>query len=191
MMASTNLARRPFRNERLPWLLAGLLMAMALVTSVVHARFISRLLSGDEATTVLRVRENEARIVDLERDIAAEPPLRIETSELVRLRAYKELVDRRVFPWRRLLSELETVLGDGVRLTRISPVGPRGARGMLIEVSGEARSKDEAFTLAEDLDRSTAFSSAVLTSLVEKDKETGFEIEVIFNPAEPPKVKTP
>jgi|CXWL01.1.fsa_nt_gi Tfp pilus assembly protein PilN len=191
MMASTNLAQRPFRNERLPWLLAGLLMAVALVISVVHGRYIARLLSGNEATTVLHVRENEARIALLERDIAAEPPLRIETPELVRLRAYKELVDHRVFPWRLLLSELEAVLGEGVRLTRIAPAGPRGGQGMLIKVSGEARSKDEAFTLAEDLDRSAAFSSAVLTSLAERDNETAFDIEVIFDPANQPKVGTP
>lgn len=191
MIASTNLAQRPFRNERLPWLLAGLLLAMALVVSGVHGRFIARLLSGDEASTVLHVRDNEARIALLERDIAAEPPLRIETSEIVRLRAYKELVDRRVFPWRLLLSELEAVLGEGVRLTRIAPVGPRDGRGMLIEVSGEARSKDDAFSLAEDLDRSPAFSSAVLTSLAEKDNETAFDIEVIFDPADQPVVKTP
>lgn len=191
MNASTNLAQRPFRNERLPWLLAGLLMTLALVVSAVHGRFISRLLSGDEATTVLQVRENEARIALLERDIAAEPPLRIETSELVRLRAYKELVDRRVFPWRLLLAELEAVLDEGVRLTRISPAGARDGRGMLIKLSGEARSKDETFTLAEDLDRSPAFSSAVLTSLAERDNQTAFDIEVIFDPQEPPVVKTP
>lgn len=191
MILATNLAQRPFRNERLPWLLAGLLMAVAVLISVVHGRFIARLLSGDEATTVLQVRENEARIAELERDIAAEPPLRIETSELVRLRAYKDLVDRRVFPWRLLLAELESVLGEGVRLTRIAPAGPSGGRGMLIEVSGEARSKDDAFTLAEDLDRSPAFSSAVLTSLSEKDNETAFDIEVIFDPADQPPVKTP
>ena len=191
MMASTNLAQRPFRNERLPWLLAALLLTTALVTSVVHGRFVARLLSGDEAITVLRVRENEARIAELERDIAAEPPLRIEASELIRLRAYKDLVDRRVFPWRLLLSELEGVLGEGVRLTRISPSGPGSGAGMLIQVSGEARSKDEAFSLAEALDRSPAFSSAVLTSLAENDKGTVFDIEVVFESAEEPAVKTP
>ena len=62
---------------------------------------------------------------------------------------------------------------------------------MLIQVSGEARSKDEAFSLAEALDRSPAFSSAVLTSLAENDKGTVFDIEVVFNSAEEPAVKTP
>ena len=90
---TTNLALRPFRNERLPWLLAGLLITAALVTSFAQGRFISRLLSGDEANTVRVVREDEARIAELEEGIASEPPLRIEAAELARLHAFKELVD--------------------------------------------------------------------------------------------------
>nr|MBP6705508.1 hypothetical protein [Vicinamibacteria bacterium] len=69
--------------------------------------------------------------------------------------------------------------------------GPGSGAGMLIQVSGEARSKDEAFSLAEALDRSPAFSSAVLTSLAENDKGTVFDIEVVFDSAEEPAVKTP
>ncbi len=182
MNASTNLARRPFRNERLPWLLAGTLTLVAVLISVAHGRFVSRLLSGDEAKTVLAVRSDEARIAELERDIALEPPLKIETAELARLRAYKELVDLRVFPWRRFLAELEEILSGDVRLTRISPGAPKGGQGMIIELSGEARSKNAAFSLAEDLDASPMFSNAVLKSLSEKDQHTEFDLEVVFDP---------
>ena len=182
MNASTNLARRPFRNERLPWLLAGTLTLVAVLITVAHARFVGRLLSGDEAKTVLAVRSDEARIAELERDIALEPPLKIETAELARLRAYKELVDLRVFPWRRFLAELEEILSGDVRLTRISPGAPKGGQGMIIELSGEARSKNAAFSLAEDLDASPMFSNAVLKSLSEKDQHTEFDLEVVFDP---------
>lgn len=193
MNASTNLARRPFRNERLPWLLAGTLTLVALLISVAHGRFISRLLVGDEAKTVLAVRGDEARITELERDIALEPPLKIEAAELARLRAYKELVDLRVFPWRRFLAELEEVLSGAVRLTRISPGGRKAGQGMIIELSGEARSKDSAFSLAEDLDASLMFSNAVLKSLSEKDDRIEFELEMVFDPPQTsmPAGKTP
>jgi Tfp pilus assembly protein PilN len=182
MNGSTNLALRPFRNERLPWLLAGLLIAAAIATSFLHGRFVSRLLSGDEANTVRVVREDEARIAELEEGIAREPPLRIESAELARLHAFKELVDRRVFPWRRLLAELEGTLSEDVRLTRISPATAKGARGMLIELSGGARTKDAAFSLAEALDASPVFSNSVLKSLSENESETEFDIEVVFDP---------
>lgn len=182
MNASTNLARRPFRNERLPWLLAGTLTLVAVLISAVHGRFVGRLLSGNEAKTVLAVRADEARIAELERDIALEPPLRIESAELARLRAYKELVDLRVFPWRRFLAELEEILSGDVRLTRISPGAPKSGQGMIIELSGEARSKDAAFSLAEDLDASPMFSNAVLKSLSERDDQTEFDMEVVFDP---------
>lgn len=182
MMASTNLALRPFRNERLPWLLTGLLLGAALLVSFFHARFLDRLVSGDEANTVRSVRQDEARIVELEEGIAREPPLRIETSEIARLRAYKELVDRRVFPWRLLLAELEETLADDVRLNRIAPATARGVRGMLVELSGVARTKDAAFSLAETLGASPVFSSASLRSLSDTEEGTEFVMEVVFDP---------
>ncbi|MBK5255484.1 MAG: PilN domain-containing protein, partial [Vicinamibacteria bacterium] len=180
LTASTNLALRPFRNERLPWLLAGLLSIAALVTTFVHGRFVSRLLSRDEAGTVREVRENDARIAELEARLSSEPPIKIEPSELIRLRAFKELVDRRIFPWRRLLSELETTLSNDVRLTRISPFAAKDGSGMLVELAGEARTKDAAFSLAEGLDASPAFSRAALRSLSENDDVVEFDIEVLF-----------
>jgi len=183
MALSTNLALRPFRNERLPWLLTGLFFAAAIGATVLHGRLVSRLLSGDEANTVRMVRENEARITELEDHISKEPPLRIESAEAARLRAFKELVDRRVFPWRRLLSELEEVLGDDVRLIRISPAADRGVRGMLVVLSGVARTKDAAFSLAESLDAAAAFSSASLKSLAETEEGIEFNMDVVFDPA--------
>jgi len=186
MMASTNLALRPFRNERLPWLLTGLLLATALGASLLHGRLVSRLVSGDEANTVRVVRQDEARIDELEEGIAREPPLKIEAAEASRLRAYKELVDRRVFPWRLLLAELEGTLADNVRLNRISPAPARGVRGMLIDLSGVARTKDAAFSLAETLDASPVFSNASLKSLSDTEEGTEFVMEVVFDPESRP-----
>lgn len=181
MAQSTNLAARPFRNERLPWLLAGLLLAASVVITVVHARFIARLWSGSEANTVRLVREDERRIAALEQNVAKEPPLRLEAVELSRLRAYKELVDRRVFPWRLLLSDLEEVLSENVRLTSISPVPTKSLSGVAITLLGEARTKDAAFSFAETLDASTAFSQTVLKSLSEEDGKVAFVIEALFD----------
>jgi Tfp pilus assembly protein PilN len=185
MSTSTNLARRPFRNERLPWVLALVIFLSAVAISVGHARLLSRLLAGDEANTVRLVRADEARIAELETAIPKEPPLKLEAAELARLRALKQLVDRRVFPWRRLLAELEDTLSDEVRLTRITPTPKQGIGGMLIELTGEARSKDAAFSLAEALDASPAFSNAVLGSLSETEKVTEFVLEVQFDSVNP------
>lgn len=192
MIASTNLARRPFRNERLPWLFSGLLLTAGVLVSVAHARFTSELLSRDEAATVRKVAEDEKRIVELEALLSKEPPARLETAERVRLQAFKELVDRRVFPWRQFLSELEATLSDDVRFTRIAPAEETGG-GMLIALSGQARSKDAAFSLAENLDASPAFSRAALKSLSENDGLIEFDLEVVFEPSDsaalPPETK--
>lgn len=182
MRASTNLALRPFRNERMPWLMATLLIGVALAVTIAHGRFVSRLLLGDEARTVGVVREDEARIAELEQALALEPPLKVEPSEIARLRAIKDLVDRRAFPWRRLLAELEATLSPDVRLTTIAPNPAKNRRGMLISLTGHARTKDAAFTLAETLDRADTFSGAVLRSLIEEKDETRFDLEVLFDP---------
>ncbi|MEO8362457.1 MAG: PilN domain-containing protein [Vicinamibacteria bacterium] len=183
MATSTNLALRPFRNERLPWFLAGSMLVAAIVISIFHGRFISRLLSGNEAATVREVRQNEDRISELERQVATEPPLKLEAAEINRLRTLKELVDRRVFPWRRLLSNLEESLSEDVRLRSISPAAPKAGRGVLILLDGEARSKDAAFSFAEGLDASPAFSNALIKSLDDSEGGTKFNIEVIFDAA--------
>jgi Tfp pilus assembly protein PilN len=182
MMTSTNLALRPFRNERLPWLLTGLLVAFALAVSGLQGRLLSGLVAGAEAHTVTAVRADETRIAELEEGINREPPLKVEAAEIMRLNAYKELVDRRVFPWRLLLAELEDTLSPDVRLNRISPTPARGVRGMLIDLSGVARTKDAAFSLAETLGASPAFSNASLKSLSETVEGTEFVLEVVFDP---------
>jgi Tfp pilus assembly protein PilN len=182
MLASTNLALRPFRNERLPWLATGLLLAFALILTFLHGRLVSRLVAGDEARTVTAVRMDEARIAELEAGIASEPPLKVEVAEIQRLNAYKELVDRRVFPWRLFLAQLEEALSADVRLNRISPTPRRGARGMFIDLAGVARTKDAAFSLAETLDALPAFSNAALSSLSDTDEGTEFVLEVVFDP---------
>ena len=183
MKASTNLAARPFRNERLPWLIAGALALAAAAVTVAHARFLGQIVSGDEARIVRQVREDEARIVELDAALAAEPPMRIDNAEAVRLRGFKELVDRRVFPWRRLLTELEDALPGDVRLMSITPADFRGARVMVVSLSGEARSKEAAFQFAETLGTSRSFANAVLQSISENGASTRFDLDVEFTPA--------
>lgn len=191
MKASTNLAARPFRNERLPWLIAAALVVTATLATVVHARFLRQILSGDEARIVRQVRDDEARVAELDSALAAEPPVTIDTAERLRLRGYKELVDRRVFPWRRLLTDLEEALSSDVRLTSITPADFRSARVMIVGLSGEARSKEATFQFAEALGASRSFSNAVLKSISEDGTSTRFQLEVEFTPAESPSLPLP
>src|SRR5262245_7335444 len=183
---STNLAARPFRNERLPWALALATVAAGLLVSMLHGRVIAGLFSGDEARTVVAVRGDEQRIDELEALLEKEPPQKLDTTELNRLRAFRDLVDRRVFPWRRLLSSLEGVLPEGVRLTRIEPASgsAREAKGMAIRIAGQLRSKEMVFSLAETLDAAPSFTRASLRSMNETDGTTDFDLDVVFDPEE-------
>ena len=160
MSAPLNLARRPFRNERLPTLvLAASCVALAVATArhVVVAR---DLLPG-------RARDVESQVVVLEGEIAA---LRAESAELLRLEASPdalkewaavgELVDRRAFSWTGLFAALEKALPPGVRLASISPQ-TKGGRTEL-SLSAVGRSVEDALALLEALQSHEGFEGAFL-----------------------------
>ena len=180
MRAATNLAARPFLNERRPRFIAFALLAAGLVTSVIQWRVGRELVSGSEARTVQQVRADESRIAELEAALAAEPPLRIETPERARLLAFKQIVDGRVFPWRGLLLALEEALPPDVRLSRIAPTGSRATGRMIVQLGGEARNKDAAFSFAEALGASPAFANPVVSALSSLDSNVRFEMQLEY-----------
>ena len=160
MSAPLNLARRPFRNERLPTLIllvACLALAAATARHVLAAR---DLLPG-------RARDVEGEVLAQEREIEA---LRAESAELRRLAAprdaleewaaVKGLVDRRMFSWTGLFAALEGALPPGVRLVSISPQEEAGHTELTLVAVG--RSGEDALALLEALQSHEAFEGAFL-----------------------------
>jgi Tfp pilus assembly protein PilN len=163
--APLNLARRPFRNERLPTLLlAAGCLALAAAT-VRHAVVALDLLPG-------RARDVESEVVALEAEIAS---LRAESAELRRpeastdaLRewaAVKVLVDRRAFSWTGVFAALEEALPAGVRLVSVAPeVAPEGTTLALTAVG---RAGEDALRLLESLQAHPDFQEAFLNGWTE------------------------
>jgi Tfp pilus assembly protein PilN len=163
--APLNLARRPFRNERLPSLiLAASCLALVLLTAR-HALVARDLLPG-------RARDVESQVVVLEKEIAA---LRAESSELLRLEAapkalkewaaIAELVDRRAFSWTGLLAALEGALPAGVKLVSISPQTKAGRTELSLTAMG--RRAEDALALLQSLQAHEAFEGAFLNGWTE------------------------
>jgi Tfp pilus assembly protein PilN len=158
--APLNLARRPFRNERLPTLvLAVSILALALATArhVVVAR---DLLPG-------RARDVESQVLALEAEVAS---LRLESAELLRLEAspaalqewaaVAELVDRRAFSWTSLLAALEGALPPGVKLVSVSPQTKAGRTELSLTAVG--RRTEDALALLQSLQAHESFEGAFL-----------------------------
>ena len=160
MSAPLNLARRPFRNERLPTLVLSLACLGLAAFSVRHALVARDLMPG-------RARDVESQVVALEKEIA---DLRAQSAELGRLAAsaealkewaaVKALVDRRAFSWPGLFAALERAVPPGVKLVAISPQDSNGRMELSIAATG--RTDADALALLQALQSDPDFEGAFL-----------------------------
>jgi len=136
--APLNLARRPFRNERLPTLVLVVACLGLAAATARHALVARDLLPG-------RSRDVESEVLATEREIET---LRAESAELRQiaappdaleeLAAVKDLVDRRMFSWTGLFAALENALPPGVRLVSISPQQEAGRTELTLAAVGRS-----------------------------------------------------
>jgi Tfp pilus assembly protein PilN len=160
-----NLARRPFRNERLPTLVLALGCVLLLMVSVRQALAVRDLLPG-------RAGKVDAELMRLDADAtrlrAEAAKLREETAPPGALRewaAVRDLVDRRTFSWSALLACLEETMPADVRLRSIAPGGEAGRLEVKLEAVGQTEADGYAFLAA--LQKRPEFAKAFLNSLAQ------------------------
>lgn len=181
MRAPLNLARRPFRNERLPTIALALACAALALLTARHVLAARDLLPG-------RARDVEGEAVRLERELfelraeaqglggqAAAP-----TAALAEWAAVKELVDRRAFSWTGLFAELETTLPPGVRLEGVAPVAGKG--GLALSLTAVGRRVEDALALLEALQGNPRFADALLSGYSEADTGVRITCTVAYRP---------
>lgn len=172
MSAPLNLARRPFRNERLPTLaLAAGCLGLALATAwhALAARKLAPGRSRDVATEVVLL-ENE--IEDLRAESAELRRVSAPAEKLKEWAAVKRLVDRRTFSWTGLFAALEEALPPGVRLVSVSPAEERGQTELRLVAVG--RSNEDPAALWASLQAHPGFEGAFLNGWTEGRE--GFDI---------------
>jgi Tfp pilus assembly protein PilN len=175
-----NLARLPFRNERLPTLLLAVGCAALVLLTARHALAVRDLLPG-------RVGDVEAKVVAIEQEIDV---LRTEAAELRQVQAapaalkewaaVKELVDRRAFSWTTLFAALEKALPPGVKLVSIAPK-PAG-RAVELTLSATGRSVEDALALLQSLQHASGFEGAFLNSVTEGQDGVDVSFTVLYAP---------
>ena len=126
MSRPLNLARQPFRNERLPTTLLAIGCLVLLGVSVRHAFAVRDLLP--ERTSAI-----DGEVVQVEKEVEQ---LRSESERLQRTSASLEarrewaavraLVDRRAFSWTTLMAALEETVPPNIRLLSIAPRDDEG-----------------------------------------------------------------
>src|ERR671931_2374235 len=133
-MIRTNLATRPFYNERA---VRGWLFGVLILVLTATAFNVSRVLRYSRSDTRLATQASgdEARAADLRQQAnrlrATVDPKLIE-SKSTEARKANELIDRRTFSWTELLNRLETTQPDDVRLVAVRPRVEKDGRIVLV-----------------------------------------------------------
>jgi hypothetical protein len=153
--AALNLARRPFRNERLPTIVLGLGCLVLAGVTVRHGFAAWNLMPGRGLSVEREAVSLEAEIASLrgEGDRLGEPSAA--QAPVKEWAAVKDLVDRRAFSWTGLFADLEKALPPSV---------------------------DDALALLAALQGHPHFRDALLVGYDPRDSEVAITCRVVYAP---------
>ena len=177
-MRTLNLARRPFRNERLPTLALALGLVLLAALSVRHGMAALDLRPGGAGDAERELGGIEKEIAELRAESNELRGVSARLDEIKEWSAIKDLVDRRAFSWTGLFAALEGALPPGVRLESVSPSSPEGPIVMRLVAVG--RSIEDALALPKALQAQGEFDGAFLTSYAESDRGVSIHCTVRY-----------
>jgi hypothetical protein len=177
-MLRTNLSTRPFYNERAVHLVMGTIAILVLAFGVFNVVRLVRL-SGREVRLRAEVSAAETRtstLVDETRRLRRS----INKAELEEVtdeaNSANALIDRRVFSWSGLFTELETTLPADVRLLSVTPRLEAGGR-VTVALALVGRRPEDIDAFVEKLGKSGTFAD-VLSRQESVDKDGQLEVEL-------------
>ena len=158
-MLRSNLATRPFYNERLVhWLIGGAAVLVVAFTAFNVSEYLR--LSGRQGGLAADAARDEAMARTLTAR-AAEARGRIDAKSLARISAQaaeaNAIIDARTFSWTALFDDIEATLPPTVMLTAITPsIGPDGAT---VRLAVMGRTVEGIDTFIERLEATTRFEN--------------------------------
>jgi type IV pilus assembly protein PilN len=181
-----NLAARPYRDYRPVWAVAGAIILLTAALLAYNVQTAWRYF----ATT----QETRGEIEKLEQEIAKERErtgalrqavARFDTADLQSRSIFvNDRIAERAFSWSALLDDLESVLPNDVRLTRLSPSALRDG-GYSISMECVAKSEDGMVNLIRRFFANPRFARPTPTSERVDEGQYAFTISVDYNPAAP------
>lgn len=183
-MIGTNLATRPFYNERAVRLCLGVIGVLVAAATLYNGVRILQYGRSD-STLGVQATADEQRAAEL-RGTAARLRSTVNTKEVEassgRVRAANALIDRRVFSWTELLARLEATLPGDVRIASIKPKTDGGHTALSLAVL--AKSVDDVNRFMENLEATGLFSGVL--SRAERVAESGqleVALEAVYTPS--------
>ena len=184
-MIRTNLATRPFYNERAVRLVLVALAVVALGATAFNVTRIVQLSRRDTRLATDATRD-EARTDDTRQRAArlrATVDSRVIEAASADARQANDLIDRRTFSWTELFNQIETTLPDDVRITAFQPRRDKGRTVLAITVV--ARTVNDISQFMDKLEGTGAFR-AVGSRVQERVNEEGMlaaTLEVVYLPS--------
>jgi hypothetical protein len=192
-MIRTNLATRPFYNERAAQAILLFIGLVALAFTLFNIyRLVS--LSGRNTGLSAEIRQNE-QAADESRREAAALRARIDRAQLATVlsgaREANTLIDRRTFSWTEFFNLIERTLPDDVMLTSVTPSIAQGQTNVSMVVVGRRPEDLDAFM--EQLEGTNAFRSVLMRT--ENVTEEGLHQMLVTSqylaPSAPPAAPAP
>ena len=184
-MIRTNLATRPFYNERAVRLVLLLVATLGVAATIFNVNQIV-LLSRRDTALLTQASRDEARAADLRRDatrLRATVDPRLLEAASTDARQANDLIDRRTFSWTELLNLFETTLPDQVRIATLRPKLD-AKRGIVLTIIVFGRDVEDINQFVDNIEATHAFTQ--LQKLDERFDEQGelqATIEGVYTPS--------
>ena len=165
-MLRTNLATRPFYNERLVHVLLGVALALIVAFTLFNATQLIGL-SRTQAERSTAASRDEARAADLTSRAAA---IRrsIDPKALERVTAAATeangLIDARAFSWTALFNDIEATLPPAVMLTSVTQGTSQGESALRVQFIVRGRTVEAVDTFIERLEQTGRFRKVMAPS---------------------------
>jgi Tfp pilus assembly protein PilN len=171
-MLPTNLATRPFYNERATQVALAALALLVLVVTLFNVAQLIRLTASQRSLGAHAV-ESEQEAARL-RTQAAAIRAQINPKELETVanaaREANGIIDQRAFSWTELLAQFEQTLPENVRVTAVQPrLAPDGS--FVVGMTVQARRAEDLDAFIEALEKTGAFRN--VTPLQEQTNDQG------------------
>ena len=161
-MLRTNLATRPFYNERAVRLVLGLIFVAVIAVTAFNVTELIRL-SGSQRTLGARAAQSEQDAARLRKE-AATVRAQINTRDLETVasaaREANGIIDQRAFSWSELFDQLEHTLPDDVRITAIDPTLTKEGQ-FIIQIAVQARRSEDVDQFIESLEKTGSFRDMI------------------------------
>ncbi len=161
-MLQTNLATRPFYNERLVRTILGIIAVVAVALALFDAAQIVRLRARSaDVRAEAEAAEQEAQRLRAESQAIRQSLNRaqLETVQVAATEANR-LIDSRTFSWTDLFNRFEATLPAGVRILAVQPQVDQQGR-MLVAVTVISRQVEDLDEFTEALQDAGSFTSAL------------------------------